>query len=198
MKKLQEVVKPFISLILGGLIILYYLNWLQFDGARLAIGLFALLMGIYYLFSGIIPVMAKDKLNASLNKVFDLVSVLVLPLFLAMYNALIMIFYGRNIGPNGWIISIYSLVVSLGFIIFYLLNEFGKSKNTGKYVQLLSMGFALVLLLLILFNDAGNSILLGQLDIIQVVIYSLYLGIMFGSINVEKETVKNEVEIKNE
>ena len=198
MKKLQEVVKPFISLILGGLIILYYLNWLQLNGAGLVIGIVALIVGAYYLCAGIIPVIAKDKVDNSLIKLFDLISVLALPVYMALYHALVIIFRGQNIGPNGWIISIFSLAISLGFVIIYLLNEFNKNTNFSKYIQLLSMGLALDLLLLILFDGAGNPIVLGQLDIIQVVIDLLYLGIMFGSLHVTKEISQSEEEIKTE
>lgn len=198
MKKIQEIIKPFLSLILGALILLYYLNWLSRGGAALALGIIAMLMSLYYIFIGILKVFEKEKAK-SLKNVFDFISLVFLPLFVLVYYLLVLITGGANVGPNGWIIALLAIVISLAMLSLHAMDAFAGDFSNPKVIQFVSMGFVLILILDILFNDVGNPIVLGNLDIILFVIYSLYTLIMLEIISHPKEKTKKEkIETKEE
>ena len=49
MKKIKELVKPFIFIIFGALLFLYYFNGLSGEGAGLAISIIAIVLAAYFL-----------------------------------------------------------------------------------------------------------------------------------------------------
>ena len=124
MKKVQEIIKPYLLIIFGALLLLYYLNDLDNTGATLAIGIIGVIVAAFYLTMGILNVLLGDKLPQSLKKVFDITAAALFPLFIFSYYLIAIIKWNDLFGPNGWIITILSLVGSLAAAVLLIISNF--------------------------------------------------------------------------
>lgn len=193
MKKVTDFIKPNILIVFGALMLLYYMNWLQDQGAGLAIGIVAMVLSAYYLAVGIIQVLMGDKLSNSLKKVFEVLSVCLYAVFMFVYFLLSMIECAKidgYMGPTAWIIAILSLIASLALAIVYALAKFGKAAVVQRLAYLFSAIFALALLLNIVFDFSGNSRILGNVDILLVCIYAIFVFYLFSSLGKAEEQPK--------
>lgn len=178
MKKVQEIIKPYLLIILGALLLLYYLNDLDNTGTTLAIGITGVIVAALYLTMGILNVLLGDKLPQSLKKVFDISSIALFPLFIFSYYLIAIIKWNDLFGPNGWIITILSLVGSLAAAVLLILSNFINGNAVKKLTTLFAMIFILILILDLLFSIAGNSIVLGNLDVLLFAIYVVYVNVL--------------------
>ena len=90
-------------------------------------------------------------------------------------------------GPTAWVIAIFSLVGSVAMITIYVISFFVQNKTLRKLEYLFFGIFALILLLSLAFDVSGAPIRLGDLDIVSIVLYLFYLGILLAYIiNKEK------------
>ncbi len=207
MKKVQEIIKPYLLIILGALLLLYYLNDLDNTGATLAIGITGVIVAALYLTMGILNVLLGDKLPQSLKKVFDISSVALFPLFIFSYYLIAIVKWNDLFGPNGWIITILSLVGSLAAAVLLIISNFINGNAVKKLTTLFAMIFVLILIIDLLFSIAGNSIVLGNLDVLLLVIYVTYTNVLipyafgnkaFDSKDDSEDETKEEIEMEEE
>ena len=189
MKRLKDILNPFLSIIFGALLLLYYLNLLQGTGKTLAIGIVATILAAYYLTIGILSVVLKGKLDM---KIFNIINVVAYPLFLFVSRLLIVIDLAQYLGPNGWVISIITLVASLMLPVTYLVSSFVNADPLKRLCQLFGMIFVLALILDSLFTLNGDAIALGDLSLVGIVIYALFASMLMSSLNPSKEETKQE------
>ena len=182
MKRISEIVKPFISIIFGALLLLLYLNWLQYSGTLLAAGIIAIVFAAYYIGIGVTLVLAGDKLSAQAKKVVSAVSVSLFPLLMFLIFLFTVIASTKYMGPTAWVIAIISLVASIGLAVSYPLALAIKEKVLFKIASLFAAVFLLALLLNVLFDASGNPIGLGAVNILEVVIYGAYVFLLLNSI----------------
>ena len=185
MKKVTEFLRPNILIVLGALLFLYYLNYLSYEGAALAIGIIAVILSAYYLAIGIVGVLLSNKLNQLVKKIFEVVSVSLFGAFMFTVTLILIINAAKIedfLGPTGWIIGILTMVASLALIGVYALARFLNKEIFVRLAYLFSAIFALVLLLNVLFDISGNSIVLGSLDILLVAIYASFTFYLFNSL----------------
>lgn len=203
MKKVTDFLRPNILIIFGALLFLFFLNYLSAspkdEPATLAIGIIATILSVYYLAIGILGLFLGDKLP---KKVFEVVSVCLFAVFMFTYF-LIALINGAQVknymGPTAWIIAILSLIGSLALAAIYPVARFVKNKVVLSLAYLFSAIFALVLLLNILFNPRGNSTVLGNIDLILVAIYGVFLFYLFGTLGQPEEApAPKKVEAKEE
>lgn len=196
MKKVQEIIKPYLLIIFGALLLLYYLNDLDNTGATLAIGIIGVIVAAFYLTMGILNVLLGDKLPQSLKKVFDITAVALFPLFIFSYYLIAIIKWNDLFGPNGWIITILSLVGSLAAAVLLIISNFINGNTVKKLTTLFAMIFVLILILDLLFSIAGNSIVLGNLDVLLFAIYVVYVNVLipyvFGNSGEQTATREDE------
>lgn len=181
MKRALDFLKPNILIIFGALLFLYFMNWLQGKDATLALGIIAVVLSAYYLAIGIIGIIIGDKLP---RKVFDVVSVCLFAVFMFTYFLIALIQAAQIkdfMGPTAWVIAIISLVASLGLAAMYPVAKFVNNKTVVNLGFLFAAIFVLALLLNILFNVRGNSIVLGNVDMILVGIYAAFTFYLFSS-----------------
>ena len=80
MKKISEIIKPFLSIIFGALLLLIYVNWLSSnDGGTLFLGIFGVILSVYYLTYGIMDIIIGDKLP---KKIFNIFTISLYPIFM--------------------------------------------------------------------------------------------------------------------
>ena len=187
MKKIQVVAKPFLSIVFGALLLLTYLNWLSLDGGALVIGIFALLMSLYYLGAGITEAVAGDKLPLKTKKVFDILNISLFSAFASIYYLLYITNLSDQMGPTGWIVVLAALLLSLALAIFSIIARLVSNPVLKRLDVLFSALFMAALVLTLLFDSAGNPIKLGSIDVISLVIYALF-GMMLLESLTNKDT----------
>lgn len=177
MKKITDYLKPNILIIFGALLFIYYLNYLAYGGAALALGISAIIISAYYLTVGILLVLIGNKLSPKAKKMFNLLSVSLFAVFMFIKFLLLTINAASAMGPTAWTIKILSMAASLALIV----SKFSAESFVYRLAHLFSLIFVLVLLLDILFDLGGNSKTLGDIDVLLVVIYGFYSFYLFAS-----------------
>ena len=182
MKRAADFLMPNILIIFGALLFLFFLNYLSGQGATLAIGIIATIVSVYYFAIGILGLFLCDKLP---KKVIEVASVCLFVVFMFTYFLIALIQatqIDNFMGPTAWIIAILSLVGSLALAGIYPAARFVNKKGLLGLAYLFSAIFALVLLLNILFTPRGNSTVLGNIDLILVAIYGVFIIYLFGTL----------------
>ena len=192
MNKIQEIIKPFLCILLGALLFFYYLNFLSNQGSMLAIGIIAIVVASFYLAFGILNVTAGDKLPIKLNKVLSLISVVAFPIFAFIAFLLFLIELSQvngAMGPNGWVVCLIGIISSISFASLYIIQSFAKSSVLRRISFLLASIFALALLLNCLFDFFGDPLELGKVDLVYLLIDILYVFMLFDIISSSKKQV---------
>lgn len=191
MKKIQEVAKPFLSIVFGALLLLTYLNWLSLGGGALVIGIIALLMSLYYLGAGITEAVAGEKLSPKVKKVFDIINISLFSAFASIYYLLYITNLSDRMGPTGWIVALAALLLSLALAVFSIVARLVPIVIFRRLDVLFSALFMAALVLTLLFDSVGNPITLGSIDVISLVIYALFGVMLLESLtNKEAEPVE--------
>ena len=190
MNKVIELIKPYLSIVFGFLLFLYYFNYLQYSGILLAIGIIAVFISLYYLVHGILNFFLNDKIKGG-KDILNLVSLSLFPLFI-FFHLIVLIVNSSNVfGPTSWVIVIFGLITSLAFPAFAIIAHFVKNKTLSKLSYLFNFLFFLGLLLSIFFNLSGNTIRLGDLDFIYTLIILCFFFLSV-EVLVEKPMEKSE------
>lgn len=179
MKKLCEMFKPFLSIIFGSILFLLYLNYLQSNSGMQLLGAIGFILSLYYLIVGIIEVFLDKRMPISFKKVLNLLNVVLFPFLMFVHYIFVIKGNSSFFGPTAWVIAIFSLVGSVTMIIIYVISFFVQDKILRKLEYLFFGIFALILLLSLAFDVSGAPIRLGDLDIVSIVLYLFYLGILF-------------------
>lgn len=200
MKKVLDIIKPYLSIILGTLIFLYYLNNLASRGPILAIGITALVVAIIYVGLGIINIFAGNSIKKEAKQVFGLIEVSLYPIFFFVVTLILIINNHDYYGPTAWAINIISLVVSICFAGLYVVTKIVPDKILNKLTILLGGLFILVLLADVLFSNIGVPVVLGSIDVILAVTHLFFVLILVDALRnldepkprVKKEKAKKE------
>ena len=100
MKRVNGMVKPYLSLVFGSLLFLIYLNALSGTGGNLAIGIVGVLLSAYYIGIGLSTALIKKKLPA----IFETLSLTLYPVFYFVVTLVIpfsMVIVGWWVGSMG-------------------------------------------------------------------------------------------------
>ena len=194
MKKVADFIKPNILIIFGALLFLFYLNFLDNKGGTLAIGIIGVVLAVYYLAIGILSLVLGDKLSTNARKIFDVISVC---LFAAFMFTVLLISTIQNaqrevyvsfeetkpwMGPTAWTVAILSMIASLALAVIYPIYRFAGKPALQRFAYLFSAVFALALLLDILFESDGSAVVLGNLSVLLIAIYTIFIVYLFGSL----------------
>lgn len=194
MKKIKELLKPFIFIIFGALLFLCYFNGLSSEGAGLAISIIAIVLAAYFLVVGILSVVLGDKLGKA-KGLLNLIGVATYPLFFFVVELITLINLADVegfLGPTGWTISILTLAASLGLGALLFVSYFVRSKELHRMTFLFGAIFVLALLLDILLALDGSPAALGDVVILQVVLYGAYVSMMFDALSSLKENKESK------
>ena len=200
MKKVTDFLKPNILIIFGALLLLYFMNWLQYDEGWLAIGIIAVIFSAYYLAIGILEIIIGNKLSPSVKKIFEVISGSLFPLLMFIYFLIVTINMANNMGPTAWIIEILSMVACLALIAVYIISKFANKEILNRFAYLFAAIFALALLLNVLFDEGGGARALGNINVILTVIYIAFMFFLFNCLGNKEEAQpeKAPVEQKEE
>ena len=186
MKKVTDYLKPNALIISGALLFLYYMNFLSYGGAGLAIGIIAVVCSACFLAVGILNIIAGDKISPMTKKALDAAAVGLFAAFIFAYLLILTITYAKSeyltMGPTAWIISIVGMIAALSLLVVYVVSRFFDSADFLRFAYLFAAIFALALLLNILFNADGSGTTLGGIDVILAAIYVTFTIYLFDTL----------------
>ena len=189
MKKFADLLKANILIFFGALLFLLFLNYLSGQGAAIAVGVYAIIISVYYLTIGILGIFIGAKFNAITKKVFDVVSVCLFTTFMFSFFLISLINSAQingYMGPTAWIIAIFSILAALAITVFYPIGKFVKNNAMKNMAALFSAIFCLALLLEILFTGSGAPVALGNIQIMYLAVFLLFGIYLFGTLKEEE------------
>ena len=184
MRKIGQIVKPYLSITLGTLLLLTYLNLLRGQGSMLALGIIAIVIAAYYLTDGVFDILealVSEKFGKA-KPFFDVASVVAFPAFFFVATLINIIGGADAIGPTGWIINIASMVVAIGLLIFFIASRFSKNATLNRGTLFFAGAFSLSLTFNLIFGFDGIPTALGDIILTLLFIYTTSSLILFGTI----------------
>lgn len=178
MKKVTEFIKPLLLLIFGSLALLFYMNYLQLQDEYLAFGIVAVIFSAYYLVAGILTYVLGNRLNNSLQLVFDILNVSLFLLILFFMRILNMkrLIEADAMSVNDWIVYITFFVATVTLIVFYMVYRFTKQPVMGRIAFLCGGILVLTLVVELVLNNT-----VGSLSLIQLALYGIYTYVLFST-----------------
>lgn len=201
MKKVQEIVKPLLLIIFGALLLLFYMNYINKDAlpGYLALGIIGVVFAAYYIAAGVLNVVLGNKIGKSLRLVFDILNICLFAVLMFTYFLIVVIYFYERMGPTAWTIKILSMVAALAIIAFYIIARVVNKPAMNRFGFLFAAIFALALLLDILFDYRGYGVATGEINLVGLVIYALFVDVMFSSFpKAEGQKAEEPVEEKAE
>lgn len=184
MKRISDLLKPFLSVIFGGLLFLCYFNYLSLRGWPLALGISAVTLAAYYITIGLLGSCLGDKFNKKTKDALEAIGVAAYPLFSGAFTLVSLIMNGEYLGPMGWTISIFSIAAGLGVGICYIVAHFGKAHLFIRGTFLFASLFILSMLLEVLIDGNGFPATLGSVVMLQIVLYVTFTGMLVNALKV--------------
>ena len=187
MKKVSELLKPYLEIIFGALLFLFHFNWLGFGGAYLALGIIAVILSVYFIVVGVLAVALGEHFPKQVKNILIVIGASVYALFLGTYFLLGLINAAKaasnewttfTLGPNGWTIAIVSIAASYALGVLLILAFFLRKSALSRITMMFGAIFVLALLVDILLVN-GNAAPLGEIIVLQVIVYVAYVGILF-------------------
>ena len=178
MKRVTEFIKPLLLLIFGSLALLFYMDYLQLQDEYLAFGIVAVIFSAYYLVAGILTYVLGNRLNNSLQLVFDILNVSLFPLILFFMRILNMrrLIQADAMSVNDWIVYITFFVATVTLIVFYMVYRFTKQPVMGRIAFLCGGILVLTLVVELVLNNT-----VGSLPLIQMALYGIYTYVLFST-----------------
>ncbi len=187
MSKNKEMIKALAATILGVLLIFLSINYFTYAGPAIAIGVFALLGGLFNVAGGL------ANLFGFAGKIPMLPLILMIGIpssFLAFYFTvdLITIINSYNsLAPIGWIELIVSLAVELGAMTFIVLSLFLEKKEFSLLKFAFISVFLAFLVIRMIFALNGTTYDIGDIGILD-----LSFAVLFGIIAFEKPDIRKQ------
>ena len=206
MKKVSELLKPYLEIIFGALLFLFHFNWLAYGGGYLALGIVAVVLSVYFVVVGILSVALGDHLPKNVKNILTVVGAGAYALFLGTYFLIGLIYAARAasnewsttiLGPNGWTIAIVSIAASYALGVLLILAFFLKKSALSRITMMFGAIFVLALLVDILLVN-GNAAPLGEIIVLQVILYATFVGILFQILPLLNFKKEKPVEEKKE
>ena len=184
MKKISDLIRPFLGIVFGALLMLVYLNYLVegMPAEYLALGIIAVTIASYYLVSAILTFVLGDKLPVALKNIFNVLSVVLFPTLMFVQNLLFTIAAKGDLGTTGWIIMSASLCGALAFAGLYCAAYFTRVKILERLAFLFGSIFFLSLVLSLLFDLDGTPKTVADIALVTLALYGIYSGMLFNAL----------------
>ena len=189
MKKIMDLIKPFLALVLGILMLLYYLNYYigsNVPGSYLALGIIGLVVGSWLIFAALIG-MFWPRMPVALKKIFDIISIssFAALMFVDFLMEVINLYQGMR--ASSWIIYVLGMAASLGLCVVYVVSRFVKGDAMAKVASIFGLVFVLALISRLLFPAGeGAPVSLDDIPVVPVMMYVIYCSLLFKSLAKEK------------
>ena len=177
MKKLRDILKPYLAVIFGATMFLIYLNLLMGGGVAIALGIIGITLASFYILYGIFGVLLATKLPEKAKDILDMIVIASFPAFMFLNFLFTLIDVAGVAGPTAWVIALFSLAASIGFSVVFVISKFKDVAILKRLTYLFGMMFLLALLLNLLFSSWGNPTSIDDIPVASLAMFVLY-GIM--------------------
>lgn len=189
MKKVMDLFKPFLALVLGILMFLFYLNYYvksDVPGTALAIGIIGLVIACWFIFVGVFGV-AWPRMPVGLKKAFDIVSIASFVTFIFVELLIEIIQLHAAMGASSWIVYILAMVAAMGLSVVYIISRFVKGDAMARVASIFGLVFVLALICKLLFPaNSMNFVTLANIPVVPVLMYIIFCSLLFKSLAKEK------------
>ena len=184
MKKISDLVRPFLGIVFGALLMLLYLNYVKSEmpGEYLTLGIIAVTIASYYLASAIVSFILGDRIPEGLKRVLGMLSVVLFPTLMFVHNLITVIAAEGQLGTTGWIIMSASLCGALAFAGLYCVAVFTRVRVLERLAFLFGSIFFLSLVLDILFAYNGMPNAIDDIPLVTLALYAIYTGMLFAAL----------------
>lgn len=189
MKKLRDILKPYLAVIFGATMFLIYLNLLMGGGEFTALGVIGITLASFYILYGIFGVLLANKLPEKAKDILDMIVIASFPTFMFLYFLFVLIDVANFAGPTAWVIAIFSLAASIGFAVVFVISKFVGAAILKRLTYLFGMMFLLTLLLELLFSEVGAP---NSIDDIPVAYLAMFILYGFMEINALPKMIEGE------
>lgn len=180
MKKIGSLIKSYVAIILGTLLLLNFMNYFALGGGYIAIGVIAMILAAFFIGVGLITALFNDKISEKGMKLLSIIGMVSFPAFLFTGELIGIIDSAPNL-PTAWVIEIISLIASIMLALAYLFASLSPSKALNTFVKLAAGIFVLSFILNILFQN-GIPADIGDIPLVMTAIYGCFLYMLFQSI----------------
>ena len=178
MKKIRELLKPFLEIIFGAIVFFSYSLCLYGAGGTLALGIIATVIAAYFLTIGILKIVLGERFSKRTKRILLISGLSAFACFITAASIIAMVNGGLQV--NGWIILIAMTVSSFAFGLFLILSEFANSKFISRLAQLFGAVFVLTLFLCVLIPPTSPvPAKIGDISILEVGLYVAYAIMAF-------------------
>ena len=182
MKKILDLVKPFIAIVFGALVIMLYLNGMSVGGTTTVRSVFAFIVGSYFIVVGLLGMICAEQIGEKPLRILNAIGISVYASFFFLTTVLDFADYHDGYGVNGWVVADFTFAVALGFAVLNIIAIFVNNRILGRIANILGMLFVLALVLDILFDEVGNPVRLGLVSVLLVVVHATFISIYLGNI----------------
>ena len=187
----MDLFKPFLALVLGILMFLFYLNYYVksgVPGTTLAIGIVGLVVACWFVFAGVIGV-AWPRMPVGFKKTIDIISIVSFATFVFVELLIQVIQVYAAMGASSWIVYILAMIAALGLSVMYIISRFVRGEAVARIASIFGLVFVLALISKILFPAGeGGPVSLDDIPVVPVLIYVIYCSLLFKSLAKEKRT----------
>ncbi len=180
-------IRPFLGFVLGGLLILVYLNYVNAIYVQnevyelFVLGIIGLLVASCYLALAILQFIFGERAPAFMG----ILSVVLFPSLIcveALLYTILLLRSGQTISATGWIINLTLILGVLMFVPMYIVAYFTKVKALQRLAFLSGSILFLGLIVNLMFGYDGSTVAIGQVSLAGLVIYVLYGSILFTTL----------------
>ena len=182
MKQVCKFFSPIISIVVGAVLVLCSIVCFYTAAEVLAFGIIACIFGLTYIGIGTFEIFVPYNKNEMLNKVFDILKVVLIPLLLTFEGIISFINFYNLMIATGWIIELVALISFFGLSVVYIVSKFVNVSALNKVVALLSILSILSIILSFVFVTSGGENIIGDISIARLTIAIFYCLLLIKTV----------------
>ena len=182
MKQVCKFFSPIISIVVGAVLVLCSIVCFYTAAEVLAFGIIACIFGLTYIGIGTFEIFVQNNKNEMLNKIFDILKVVLIPLLLTFEGIISFINFYNLMIATGWIIELVALISFFGLTVVYIVSKFVNVSALNKVVALLSILSILSIILSFVFVTSGGENIIGDISIARLTIAVFYCALLIKTV----------------
>ena len=182
MKQVCKFFSPIISIVVGAVLVLCSIVCFYTAAEVLAFGIIACIFGLTYIGIGTFEIFVPNNKNEMLNKVFDILKVVLIPLLLTFEGIISFINFYNLMIATGWIIELVALISFFGLSVVFIVSKFVNVSALNKVVALLSILSILSIILSFVFVTSGGENIIGDISIARLTIAVFYCTLLIKTV----------------
>ena len=161
-----------VALVLGALMILFGLTFIDKGRAATVIGIFGLLLGICYIFAAVLTILGLS--NPAVDMTKECIYLIAFPLFMFVYYLCMLIVAYNTFTYTNWILVILLLIATLATATLGIISIINKNDSIKKITSLSVLAFIGLFIILLVFPVGAGIATIADLSLIEVLFIACY------------------------